>query len=75
MMDFPLEFLAGSFENKILVTIPTCQLFILSHFLLFFVIRFVLEARKFGHEIAVEAYHSKERISERLLFWNNIFFC
>ena len=74
MVDFPLEFLAGSFENKILITIPTCELFIFSHFLLLFVIRFVLEAGKFGHQIAVEADNSKECISERLFFRNNIFF-
>ena len=59
MMYFSLEFLASGFENKILVTVPTCQFFIFSHLLLLFIIRFIFKACKVRHKVTVESNDSE----------------
>jgi hypothetical protein len=59
MMYFSLEFLASGFENEILVTVPTCQFFILSHLLLLFIIGFILKGCKVRHKVTVESNDSE----------------
>lgn len=67
VMNFPLEFFAGTLENEVLVTVPTCQFLIFLHLTLLLLVRRQFEAYDIRHQVIVKAKHSMQNIMIKTL--------
>jgi len=62
MMNLSLEFFTGGLEDQILVAVPTCQLFVLSHFLLLLLASSAHKMADLGTEVVKEADDSEKTV-------------